>query len=107
MRLSKGLPFFAVLVFCTTAAATLHLVWTHSPSPSVTNYRVYRGPSSNVYDWVQSAGNTNAFSLAGLPEGTFSFVVTAMDHVGLESLPSNTVELTNRRPAAPRLRQPQ
>lgn len=92
-------------VLC-TAAATLRLVWNPSASTNVVDYKVYRGPASNTYDWMQSAGNSTQFSLSGLPEGKFTFTVTAVNDWGLESEPAIPIWYTNNRPAAPNLKQP-
>ena len=105
MRKPAALVLLSLLAGLTTAAG-LRLVWQPSTSPSVVGHRVYRGPSSGNFNWVQPIGNETNFSLTNLPEGTFVFMVTAVDGIGLESLPSNEVGLTNRRPAAPRLHPP-
>src|SRR5581483_2212180 len=68
-----------------------HLEWTASDAADLARYRVYRGTApvedidadaSRVHDEMQ------------LPNGTYSFHVTALDAIGNESAASNEVTLT-------------
>lgn len=94
-----------LFVFSLEALAFLRLSWTLN-TDGTTGYRIYRGPSSNELNWVLDVGNTNMLVISNLPPGLNTFVATAYDASGLESLPSLPAFWTNVQPAAPKLHLP-
>lgn len=61
------------------------LAWDPSPSPEVTDYRVYWGPESGRYTNYVASGGALTAQVAGLPAGRAYFAATALDGTGLES----------------------
>lgn len=85
-----------------TAAATVRLVWTPSPSPDVVNYRVYWGTQSRNYAGSFDAGNVTSATVSGLEEGvTYYFAVVAVTADGRTSPYSNEEHYTVPLPPPP------
>lgn len=86
----------SLLVCCALSAAAqsglVSLAWDPSPSPGITNYVIYVGPSSRVYTNSVNAGNGTTHSFNNLvPGGIYFFTATAQDNNGLESDQANEV----------------
>src|SRR5258706_15298527 len=94
------------LIFPAAAIAdqSVTLAWDPSPDTNVISYNVYYGPGTGNYTNLLSLGNTTNATVTGLLEGgTYFFVATAVDAIGLESDPSNEISYsvpvgTNRPP---------
>ena len=83
--------------------------WTANTEPDLAGYRLYRSTISGSYSY----GEGFQFAAFGLVvespryaeniEGTYYFVLTAVDDEGFESLPSieQTLSVVNRPPNAP------
>ena len=78
------------------------LAWNPNPEADIAGYRLYFSKSSGVYpDPPVDTGNVTTFTQT-LPYGfTYFTVVTAYNHFGLESLPSNEVTFTMIAPGRP------
>jgi len=90
-----GVLFGTLSALCLAARAeVLTLQWDPSPSSSVTKYRVYDAPnSSSPFSPVLTTTTTQAsLSSAGSFAG-HRLYVTALTDAGLESDPSNTVQV--------------
>lgn len=87
---------FCVLLFTLSGwAASASFAWDASPSPDVTGYRIYWGPSTRTYTNHVVIGNFLTGSVTNLSEGaTYYFAATAYNAHGLESDFSNEVSLT-------------
>ena len=69
------------------------LAWDRSTSPEVINYRIYFSTESGYpkYNYIE-LGDVATGTVGGLTQGTtYYFVVTALNHYGYESSPSNEV----------------
>lgn len=90
MKKMLALAFILLMpVLC--QAADISLAWDASPTPTVTRYKVYWGPSSRTYTQLVVIGNQTAYTVTGLTTGTWYFAVTAADDIGNESDYSNEV----------------
>lgn len=67
------------------------LAWDHSVSTNVTNYRIYYGTASGVYDTYSEFGYVTTATIQGLEAGIYYFAATAVDADGNESGYSNEV----------------
>lgn len=75
--------------------ASVTLAWDASPSPEVTGYKIYVGPSSRVYTNIVTLSNVLTCTISNLNKGnTYFFTATAYDASGLESDYSNEVSYT-------------
>lgn len=84
-------------------AESVSLAWDPSESTNVVAHRVHYGTASGNYSSSTNLGNQTTATISGLQAGTtYFFVVTALDDIGMESLPSNEVNyqvpLTNSLP---------
>lgn len=84
---------------CTVDTPAPHAVtlnWTHSVTPSVTNYKVYRGSvSGGPYTLIATLDYVNTWEDTNVSSGaTYYYVVTALDGVGNESVYSNEAQST-------------
>jgi len=87
--------FLLALSLVTASAASVTLAWDASPSPEVTGYKIYFGPSSRNYTNVINVGNVLVATVTNLSTGgTYFFAATAYDGGGLESDFSNEVSYT-------------
>ena len=80
------------LTLCPSArsAQSASLSWDASPDLTVAGYNVYYGRASGVYTNMVAVGNQLSAVISGLDEGgTYYFVLTAFDALGLESIYSN------------------
>ena len=78
------------------AASSVTLAWNPGGGSGIAGYRVHYGTSSGSYPETLNVGNTTTATVSGLTPGhTYYFIVTDYNTVGLESLPSNEVSLTN------------
>jgi fibronectin type 3 domain-containing protein len=70
---------------------TIELEWTDAqPIEDVVGYRVYYGPASGQYDFVDDVGLSNTHTLTGIDDNTNWYsAVTAVDAAGNESAFSN------------------
>jgi fibronectin type 3 domain-containing protein len=85
-----------------TTTASVMLAWKPSPSPGVTNYRVFWGTQSRNYTEWYDAGNTTSAAVGPLVEGvTYYFAVVAMTADGRMSDYSNEVSYTVPLPPPP------
>jgi hypothetical protein len=72
-------------------AADVALAWDPSPSVNVVGYKILVGTSSGQYQRVLDVGPHLTGTVHDLGHGKWFAVVTAYDHLGLESRPSNEV----------------
>ncbi len=88
------LPGLIVLLSCRASGdGNVTLTWDPSPSPDASNYNIYYGFTSGVYDNEISAGDNTNITLSNMvPGATYYFAVTARD--GSESPFSNEAEYT-------------
>jgi len=85
-----------------TTATSVKLAWKPSPSPGVTNYRVFWGTQSRNYSEWYDAGNVTSAAVGPLAEGvTYYFAVVAMTADGRMSDFSNEVTYTVPLPPPP------
>ena len=88
-------------------AAVVHaqqvtLAWDASPSPEVTNYRIYYGTNSRSYSFVTNAGLVLTQRVALPCPARWFFAATAYDTNGLESDFSDEVQWEGK-PGSPAL----
>lgn len=74
------------------AAPQILLLWNPSPGTNATGYKVYQQVGTNGWTAVGFSSSTNF--VAKLAEGLNQFRVTATNAVGMESVPSNTIQAT-------------
>ena len=85
-----------------TTTTSVTLAWKPSPSPGVTNYRVFWGTQSRNYSEWYDAGNVTSAAVGPLAEGvTYYFAVVAMTADGRMSDFSNEVTYTVPLPPPP------
>ena len=99
-------PLLTTLILAWAAlvhAQHVTLAWDASPSPEVTNYRIYFGTNSRSYSFVTNAGLVLTQKVVLPHTGRWFFAATAMDSNGLESAFSNEVQW-EAKPAPPVLR---
>jgi hypothetical protein len=91
-----------LILFCAALvqAQTVRLTWDPSPSPAVTNYRIYYGTNSGHYLFVTNAGLVLTQTVVLPHTGHWFFAATASDTNGDESPFSNEAEWDTR-PAPP------
>ena len=80
-----------------TAAASgadIVLNWSANPAPDLSGYNIYRNTSEGWSRINTSLITETAYTDAGIPNGTYTYRVTAMDAAGNESLPSNEASAT-------------
>lgn len=82
---------------CTVDVPSPHsvtLTWTHSISPNVMNYKIYRGDvSGGPYTLVATLDYVNTWVDTGVSAGaTYYYVATAVDGSGNESAYSNQAQ---------------
>ena len=80
------------LALCPAArsAQSASLSWDASPDLTVAGYNIYFGGASGVYTNMIAVGNQLSAVISGMDEGgTYYFVLTAFDALGLESIYSN------------------
>jgi VCBS repeat-containing protein len=74
----------------------VQLDWGDNTESDLAGYNVYRGDGT-IYDLVNTAAlvTASAYTDSGLVNGPqYSYIVTAVDHAGNESLPSNDADAT-------------
>ena len=103
----KTLILCLALLFSTAALADdVTFAWNPNPEPDIAGYRLHFGDVSGVYTRTVDCGNVTTFPVSldwdrALQTGTERYVVvTAYNTFGLESLPSNELDLGSR-PSAP------
>ena len=83
---------YFVLSAANSYAGQLQLAWDPSPSPDVTGYMLYYGPTSGGYTQSIDMGNVTEYIDYNLIDGqTYYFAVTAYDSYGDQSDYSNEV----------------
>jgi len=86
------------------ASVSVTLEWSPSPDTNVVGYYVYWSQVSGGYgasNRVQVAAPATNATVSGLSAGVdYHFVATARDASGLESVPSNEVDMTPTAPVA-------
>jgi hypothetical protein len=76
--------------FKIASVVSVELAWEPSISTNVVAYKIYWGPSADVYTNTVSVGNvTNAFVFPLASGATYYFAATAIDAQGFESIFSN------------------
>ena len=93
-------PLFLLLLATTAHAELLTFAWDANSEPDVIGYRLHFGSESGDYGRAVNCGNVTQFSLE-LEEGERFVVVTAYNAAGLESPPSNELDLQGDPPAPP------
>ena len=79
------------------------LAWDASPSPGVSNYRIYFGTNSRSYAFITNAGLVLTQVVVLPHTGRWFFAATAMDTNGVESAFSNEVQW-EAKPSSPVVR---
>jgi hypothetical protein len=104
----KTLILCLAMFFATAALADdLTFAWDPNPEADVIGYRLKFGSESGVYTRSVNVGNVTTFTEAidwsvENKEGTERYVVvTAYNAAGLESPPSNELDLGGQAPSAP------
>jgi hypothetical protein len=83
------------------AATTIGLVWDSDPDPNVVGYNLYYGTASRRYTKLIPTGPATGVTVSGLSQGsTYYFAVTALDALGLETVPSVEAAYVVPRPPA-------
>jgi hypothetical protein len=78
----------------TSHAASETFVWLPNSEPDVAGYRIYYGSPPGEYSEIADVGNVTRATIDGLtPGATYRFYATCYNTAGLESDPSDTVEL--------------
>jgi hypothetical protein len=88
---------FAFLILAaaiSAAAADVKLAWDPNSETDLAGYNLYLGRQSRVYSNSIKLGKVTAYTLSGLPPGTYYFALTAFNTAGLESGYSNEVSTT-------------
>jgi len=105
----KTLILCLAMFFAAAALADdLTFAWDPNPEPDVIGYRLKFGSESGVYTRTVNVGNVTSFTEAidwsvENREGAERFVVvTAYNAAGLESPPSNELDLGGQAPSAPK-----
>ncbi len=81
------------------AATTIGLAWDSAPDPNVVGYNLYYGTASRRYTRLIPTGPATGVTISGLSQGsTYYFAVTALDALGLETVPSVEVSYAVPRP---------
>jgi len=71
------------------------IAWDHSVDlPYIDGYRIYYGTESGKYGAPIFVGKVSQYTVSGLADGTYYFVLTAIDPRGLESVPTPEVSCT-------------
>lgn len=78
----------------TAAYAGWGVQWNPNPENNIAGYRVYYGNESGKYTETIDVGNVTEADMSQLPAGDYFFVVTAYNTLGLESLPSDELNVT-------------
>ncbi len=90
-----GLLFVLLLMAARAFAGGVTLAWDPVNSPSLAGYMVYYGPAAGNYTASIDVGNTTAYTVSGLLEGTtYHFAATAYDTTRTQSGFSNDVAAT-------------
>ena len=101
------MKIFLTLLLATLAtvasAQKVRLAWDASPSPGVSNYRIYFGTNSRSYSFVTNVGLVLTQRVAVPFTGRWFFAATATDTNGLESAFSNEVQW-EAKPSSPVVR---
>lgn len=89
--------FGLLAVLCLPAMAlassgSLTLAWDSNPEKDLAGYRLYYGTKPGSYSVHKDIGLNTTYSLQGLDEGSYYFVVTAYNKSGGESGYSNELE---------------
>ncbi len=80
---------------CQLRSEAIRLTWDASATPDIAGYRLYQGPSKDVFDTIKDVGTSTTAQVLGLsPNQTYYFTVTAYNSANLESDPSNVVAYT-------------
>ena len=70
------------------------LEWDSSSDPTVSGCTIYRGTKSGIYDWSVQVNTGSTASISNFVGGKlYYFVVKAFNSIGVESEPSNEVQL--------------
>jgi hypothetical protein len=84
----------ALALAITSHAASETFVWLPNSEPDVAGYRIYYGSPPGEYSEIADVGNVTRATIDGLtPGATYRFYATCYNAAGLESDPSDTVEL--------------
>jgi hypothetical protein len=85
-----------LLIRCSAllVAADVSLAWDPSPSENISEYKIYIGNSSGVYNTSVTTGIQTSYKIVNLGVGTWYFAVSAFDAIGNESDVSNEVSKT-------------
>ena len=93
---------YSGLVLSQEPEAAKTLIWDANPEPDIAGHRLHFGQvTSGTYERTVDVGNVTQSSQE-LQDGERWIVVTAYNTAGLESLPSNEIDLLRPRPGAPK-----
>lgn len=74
------------------SAQSVTLAWDANPEMDIASYDVHWGTNSGAYLWKTNVGNVTTAEIRGLAEGrTYHFAISAWNHAGYESAPSDEV----------------
>lgn len=83
-----------VILSAGATASEIELAWTESTADDLLGYHVYRRAGQDWIRLTQQPLTEIAFTDAGLTNGTYIYMVTALDLKGNESSPSNEASAT-------------
>lgn len=87
------LPGIGWAVDTTTGPYDVIIAWDRNPEPDVIGYRLLYGTQRGTYPNVVEAGNETSAMIPGTGPRTFYVVAIAYNTAGLESLPSEELEV--------------
>jgi hypothetical protein len=85
-----------VLLTLVCQSDTVNLTWTPGDTDPTITYRIYAGPATNQLNEMREAGKSTNYAWGGLGAQRIYFTATALATNGLESLPSNILEVDLR-----------
>ena len=100
----KRIVGFSLLIWLGTTVFTASesFIWNPNSEPDVAGYRIYYGTPPGKFTEMVDVGNVTLATITGLTQGkTYQFFATCYNTAGLESVPSNVVELTIPEPKRP------
>ncbi len=76
------------------SGADVILEWTANPEPDLAGYRIYRQTTEGWSEVDETPATDLTHTDAGLPNGTYTYRITAVDRAGNESPPSTEASAT-------------
>jgi hypothetical protein len=72
---------------------SITMAWDANPEPDVIGYRLYYGITPGTYPNILDTGGATTKTISPIAPGTYYMVVTAYNTAGLESLPSEELQV--------------